>query len=1014
MFFMRAQFPWLRYVQDETPIYFSGAEPNWFVPNRKGDEILRAIAEGRPPGGNLRELRFLARIPEGRPLNYAGRAEFLRLERIGELWLHLTNRCNMACGHCLFSSSPADGPELSVERVLAIAEEAHGAGCRLFALTGGEPLVHPDIDVIVSRLLEYDQTHVVMLSNGLELTPFLERLRPDADRLHLQISLDGLEQTHDRLRGRGAFERLTRTFHQLKKQGFPYTLSMCVTNANARQMPDIIDLAADAGASNVHYMWYFVRGRGKRSEFADIEAIFENLIESAERAERYGVPIDNLEALKTQIFAPAGTIHDGCAAGWESLAVGPDGKLYPSAALVGVDELATDMESGLVEAWRGSPVLERIRQSASPDQASPLRFILGGGDIDHSYLHSHTFTGDDPYEKLYEKTALWLIHREAVEREQNAEPRVLLQMGEILRSCGAHGKVALVHSNCLLATAQTDSLTTIKEFYSTAVGDAKQDILNSVCYEPEIISHIPERYRFRGYGCGSPVLDAEIAEGERVVDLGCGGGVECFIASRLTGRTGGAIGVDMLDPMLDLARQAQPLVAENLGYDNVEFRKGYLEDLPLESDSVDVVISNCVMNLSVNKRRAYAEIHRVLRPGGRLVISDVVCETEPDPAIRNDETLKGECIAGAMTASHLVALLEETDFEAVTLMKRFPYREVQGHPFFSLTYTAVKPSESEPVTVIYRGPLPFLVTQDGGLLPKGATATMERRQAEALGDQIFILDEQGAVSNIQAENSCACYTPPEEREPAAAAGADLARLMTPKKTAGCMVCGAPLVYTSHPEQNRCQYCGSIFAANNVCENGHYVCDRCHSENAVDVIRRICLSSDETDMIRLFQRIRLHPAVPMHGPEYHAMVPGVILAAYRNLGGDVPERTIEAGIDRGRSVAGGFCGFMGVCGAAVGVGVAFSLLVDANPTKAAERKLVQGATQAALGEIARLDAARCCQRDCWIALTKAAELSASLLPVTLKAESRIVCAQWRRNKECLGTTCPLHPSNSRPL
>ena len=104
-------------------------------------------------------------------------------------------------------------------------------------------------------------------------------------------------------------------------------------------------------------------------------------------------------------------------------------------------------------------------------------------------------------------------------------------------------------------------------------------------------------------------------------------------------------------------------VSENLGFRNIEFKKGYLEELPLcRTTSVDVVLSNCVMNLSVDKRRSYGEIFRVLRPGGRLVISDVVCESDPDPAIRNDETLRGECIAGAMTQSHLWALLEETGF----------------------------------------------------------------------------------------------------------------------------------------------------------------------------------------------------------------------------------------------------------------------------------------------------------------------------------------------------------------
>lgn len=179
-----------------------------------------------------------------------------------------------------------------------------------------------------------------------------------------------------------------------------------------------------------------------------------------------------------------------------------------------------------------------------------------------------------------------------------------------------------------------------------------------------------------------------------------------------------------------------------------------------------------------------------------------------------------------------------------------------------------------------------------------------------------------------------------------------------------------------------------------------------------MIRRICLTSEETDMIRLFEQIRRHPAIPMHGPEYHAMVPAVILTTYRNRGGDIPPDVIESGISRGRNVAGGFCGFMGVCGAAVGVGISFSLLLDANPTKAAERRVVQQVTASVLSQIAKLKAARCCQRDCWIALSRAAELSGDLLPIPLKADHRLVCSQQDLNQECLGRACRLHPGSRR--
>ena len=160
-----------------------------------------------------------------------------------------------------------------------------------------------------------------------------------------------------------------------------------------------------------------------------------------------------------------------------------------------------------------------------------------------------------------------------------------------------------------------------------------------------------------------------------------------------------------------------------------------------------------------------------------------------------------------------------------------------------------------------------------------------------------------------------------------------------------MVCGSPLVYEREPQDRHCEFCGMVFQSNASCEKGHFVCDQCHAQDAVEVIRHICLQTGETDMVRLFERIRSHPSVALHGPEYHAMIPGIVLCTYRNLGGGISDKLIETGISRGKSIAGGFCGFMGVCGAAVGVGIAFSLILDANPVKAEERSAVQSVTQA---------------------------------------------------------------------
>lgn len=231
-----------------------------------------------------------------------------------------------------------------------------------------------------------------------------------------------------------------------------------------------------------------------------------------------------------------------------------------------------------------------------------------------------------------------------------------------------------------------------------------------------------------------------------------------------------------------------------------------------------------------------------------------------------------------------------------------------------------------------------------------------------------------------------------------------------KQSSGCLVCGSDLRYTVLEREQRCFYCGKAFSSNSACERGHYVCDRCHLEDGIGVIRHICRHSGEADLIRLFARIRQHPAIPVNGPEHHPMVAGIILAGYRNVGGKVPDDILQTAISRGSDIAGGACAFMGVCGAAAGVGIALSLLLQASPLTARERQTVQRVTQEVLRRIAQWQAARCCQREGWIALSTVAELSGEVLPIPLKAEYRLVCSQRQLNRECLGQACPLFPGS----
>ena len=202
------------------------------------------------------------------------------------------------------------------------------------------------------------------------------------------------------------------------------------------------------------------------------------------------------------------------------------------------------------------------------------------------------------------------------------------------------------------------------------------------------------------------------------------------------------------------------------------------------------------------------------------------------------------------------------------------------------------------------------------------------------------------------------------------------------------------------------YCHTEQTTNARCQQGHFVCDACHSREALAVIEHLLTTTRETDMLALLEEIRNHPAVPRHGPEHHSLVPGIILAAYRNSGGHVTPAMLQSALRRGKAMAGGACAYLGVCGAAAGVGAAFSLLLDANPVKPQERQAIKQITLAALQASANLTGARCCQQESWLALRQAAQISGQYLPVALKAEAPLSCRQWQQNQECLGVECPL--------
>ena len=221
----------------------------------------------------------------------------------------------------------------------------------------------------------------------------------------------------------------------------------------------------------------------------------------------------------------------------------------------------------------------------------------------------------------------------------------------------------------------------------------------------------------------------------------------------------------------------------------------------------------------------------------------------------------------------------------------------------------------------------------------------------------------------------------------------------------CLVCGSELRYFTSDRQLSCYYCGQEKSANASCQHAHFVCDACHQHKGVAVIKKICTEAATADMITLMKKIRKQPAFSMHGPEHHAMVPGIILSAYRARGGKVGKKDILSAIDRGSKVPGGVCGFWGSCGAAVGAGIAFAVIVEATPLTPKKRQMAQGVTARILTKIAGITAGRCCQRETVLALQEVAAMSAEIFDVGLVADDVMACSQYPMNRECVRKACP---------
>lgn len=364
--------------------------------------------------------------------------------------------------------------------------------------------------------------------------------------------------------------------------------------------------------------------------------------------------------------------------------------------------------------------------------------------------------------------------------------------------------------------ARTTAEHSVQQRYAAAAQAPEAALCCAVEYDRRLLEVIPHEVIEKDYGCGDP--SRHLHPGETVLDLGSGTGKICFIAAQVVGPTGRVIGIDMTDDMLEVARRNAPIVAQRLGYSNVEFRKGRIQDLALDlerldqelkqhpvrdaasflaaddlaaelrmrhplvaNDLVDVVVSNCVLNLVEPraKQQLFAEIFRVLKKGGRAVISDIVADEPVPEHLQNDPHLWSGCISGALTEEGFLQAFANAGFHGIQILSRDeqPWQTVEGIEFRAVTVRAWKgkqgPCFERNQAAIYLGPFKEVLDDDGH--------RFERGRRVAVCDKTFQLLQQEPYRGHFAVVEPLKPVPLEQAGPFDCSGM---RLRHPKETKG--------------------------------------------------------------------------------------------------------------------------------------------------------------------------------------------------------------------------------------
>lgn len=308
----------------------------------------------------------------------------------------------------------------------------------------------------------------------------------------------------------------------------------------------------------------------------------------------------------------------------------------------------------------------------------------------------------------------------------------------------------------------------VSERYAKAASTGEQMCCPTSYDTANLKSFIPEEVLKISYGCGTPAGLNNVSAGETVLDIGSGGGIDCFEASRLVGPTGQVIGIDMTDTMLAIARKNAPIVAANLGYpiSNVEFRKGIADAMPVADNTIDLIISNCVINLAPDKRKVFCEMFRVAKPGGRFTISDIVADQPVPQYLVHDSEKWGDCLSGALTLTDYMAGMIDAGFVGIHLVTSSPWRRIDGIHFFSVTLTGYKlPTNASVPGVRYatlRGPFSRVTDERGTTYTRGIPEALTPDSALILSQppfaSLFVLSQE-PITLVQTDSRWSAVLP---------------------------------------------------------------------------------------------------------------------------------------------------------------------------------------------------------------------------------------------------------------